>query len=300
LFCYDLAGKEVWKKDLGSYRMAMGWGTGSSPVLVGDRLIILCDNDEKSFLIALDAKTGKELWKKDRSARSSYATPLVWKNKKRTEIVCMGGSGVRSYDPATGDVLWEMSTGGGGMGGTRPGFPGGPGGMRGGGGGNSSATPVADEEMLYFGNGGPFGAAPLYAIKAGAKGDISPKDGKDSEFVAWSNRGAAPTMASPLLYEGHLYIFDQRQGFVTCVDAKTGKQAYKERLPQARGITSSPWAYGGKVFCTDEDGVTFVLKAGAEFKLLHTNKLNEMFWSSPAISGGNLFLRGTDHLYCIK
>src|SRR5439155_25574646 len=89
VFCFDMTGKEVWKKDLGAYKMAMGWGTGSSRVLAGDRLIIQCDNEEKSFLIALDKKTGKELWKKDRPARSSYATPLVWANKMRTEVVCM-------------------------------------------------------------------------------------------------------------------------------------------------------------------------------------------------------------------
>jgi outer membrane protein assembly factor BamB len=277
LFCFDLDGKLVWKKDLGSYSMSLGWGTGSSPVLAGDRLIVQCDNEEKSFLIALDRKTGKELWKKSRSDGSGWATPLVWKNKVRTEIVCVGGRRVRSYDPADGETLWELSLSG------RA---------------NNSATAVADEEHVYFGNGGPFGSSPLYAVKAGAKGDITGEKG--SEFIAWTNSRAAPTMASPLLYKGHLYIFDQRAGTVTCVDAKTGKQDYRERLPQCRGITSSPWAYDDKVFCTDEDGKTFVLQAGAEYKLLHTNKVEEMVWSSPAVAGGNLFLRGVDHLFCFK
>ena len=166
--------------------------------------------------------------------------------------------------------------------------------------GNTSASPVADEERVYVGNGGPFGGAPLYAIKAGAKGDITPKGGENGEHIAWSNSRALPTMASPLLYQGHLYIFDQRNATVTCVDAKSGKQQYRERLPQARGITSSPWAYDDKVFCTDEEGRTFVLKAGKEFKLLGTNRIDEMVWSSPAIAGNSLLLRGVDHLYCIK
>jgi outer membrane protein assembly factor BamB len=279
VFCFDLEGKPVWKKDLGSYSMQNGWGTGSSPVLDGDRLFVQCDNEEKSFLIALDKKTGKELWKKSRSDRSSWTTPLVWKNKVRTEIVCVGTRGVRSYDPATGDTLWELSLGGR---------------------GNASASPVGDEERVYVGNGGPFGSAPLYAVKAGAKGDVTPKGGENGEFIAWSNSRAAPTMASPLLYQGQLYIFDQRAGTVTCVDAKTGKQQYRERLPRARGITSSPWAYDDKVFCTDEEGHTFVLKAGTEFKVLGTNRIDEMVWSSPAVAKDTLLLRGVDHLYCIK
>ncbi len=280
MFCFDMNGKEVWKKDLGSYSMQLGWGTGSSPVLESDRLFVQCDNEEKSFLIALDKKTGKELWKKSRTERSSWSTPLVWKNKVRTELVCTGSRGLRSYDPATGDVLWELAAG------ERA---------------NNSASAVADEERIYFGNGGPFGGTPLYAVKAGAKGDVTPKSGEStSEYVVWSNTRSAPTMASPLLYKGQLYIFDQRQGTVTSVDAKTGKQLYRERLPQARGITSSPWAYDDKVFCTDEDGKTFVLQAGPEFKVLRTNKIDEMVWSSPAVSGGALFLRGVDHLFCIK
>ena len=280
LYCFDLEGKKLWQKDLGVYSMMNSWGTGSSPVVAGELVFVQCDNEDKSFLIALDRKTGKEIWKKDRPDRSAWATPLVWKNKVRTEIVCLSSRRARSYEPATGEMLWELTLTGR---------------------GNSSASPVGDEEQIYFGNGGPFGSTPLYAVKAGAKGDITPKTGETTgEFIAWSNSKGAPTMASPLLYEGRLYVFDQRSGFVTCVDAKSGKQNYRERLPQARGITSSPWAYEGKVFCTDEDGRTFVIQAGPEFKLLGTNKLDEMFWSSPAVAGGNLFLRGTEHLFCIK
>jgi outer membrane protein assembly factor BamB len=310
LFCYDLDGKKLWDKDLGAYQMKMGYGTGSSPALDGERLYIQCDNEEKSFLLCLNAKDGEEVWKKTRTERSSYATPMVWKNKVRTELVCLASSRIRSYDPANGDVLWEMSwtTSGGGKGGPGggkgPGGGGGFGGMggMGGMGGYGAASPAANDEIICFGSGGPFGSSPLYAVKAGAKGDISLKgDATSSESVLWSVKGAAPVLSSPLLYDGHIYVFDQRGGMVSCYDAKTGKAAYsKERLPKARGFTSSPWAADGKVYCLDDSGQTFVIKAGPEFKLLATNPINEMFWSSPAVAGGQLFLRGAEHLYCIK
>jgi len=298
VWCFDFTGKLVWSKDLGSYSMMMGFGTGSSPALDGERLFIQCDNEEKSFLVALDKKTGKELWRANREERSSWSTPFVWRNKQRTEVVCCGQR-VRSYDPATGKVLWEL----GGMGGKegRAAGPGGPGGPGGRGGNRADATPVASDEMIYFGCSGSFSSGPLFAVKAGASGDITLKEGSTSnEGVAWSRGDAGPSMASPLLYDGNLYVLEQRR-MLSCFDARTGKDAYrKERLPGAKSFTSSPWAYDGKIFCLDEDGQTFVVQAGPAFKLLGKNKLDEMFWSSPAISSGALFLRGTDHLYCIK
>src|SRR5262249_9649817 len=161
VFCYDFSGKLVWKAELGSYRMALGYGTGSSPVLDDGRLFVQCDNEEKSFLVALDAKTGKELWRTPRSERTGWSTPLIWKNKVRTELVCLGTPRVRSYDPATGKQLWELA------------------GMN----GQPHASMVAGDDMLYvgtggrpsFGGGGGFredGGRPLFAIKAGASGEL--------------------------------------------------------------------------------------------------------------------------------
>jgi outer membrane protein assembly factor BamB len=284
LYCFDLAGKEVWHKEMDPYKMMASWGTGSSPVLDGERVFVQCDNEEKSFLIAFDKKTGKELWKADRPDRSSWSTPFLWKTKQRTELVACGNRKVRSYDPATGKVLWELSTGGGREN------------------GNFSSTPVASDEMLYFGSGSGMGAGPLVAVKAGASGDITLKEGETSnKGVAWTVQRAGPNTASPLLYNGHLYILGGRGGSLSCYNAKTGEAIYKsERLPQARGFTSSPWAYDGKVFCLDDSGQTFVVKAGDKFEVLGKNKIDEMFWSSPAISGGALYLRGLDTLYCIK
>ncbi|MBM3980291.1 MAG: hypothetical protein FJ304_08395 [Planctomycetes bacterium] len=298
LFCYDLTGKDVWKKDLGSYSMMAGWGTASSPVLAGDKLIVQCDNEEKSFLAAYDKKTGKDLWKVERRGeRSGWSTPLVWKTKDRTDIVAIGGQKIRGYNPDDGKVVWELDVGG----------------------GQCSASPVADYEYLYVGvgqgggGGGGFGgpkggggagrgAGTLFAVKAGAKGDITLKAGETSnDGVAWAASRAWPGAASPLVYNGFVYVLDRNGGSVSAFDAKTGKAAYtKERIPQAGAFWASPWAADGKIFCLDETGATHVLKAGGEFEVVRVNKLGrDMYWSTPAAANGALFVRSVDSLYCI-
>ena len=141
----------------------------------------------------------------------------------------------------------------------------------------------------------------LAAIRAGAAGDISPTGADDTNaFIAWSIPRGAPPIASPLLYADCLYALAQHGGLIRCYDAKTGALHYRERLPGAKGFTSSPWASDGKVFCLSEDGQTFVIDAGPELKVVGTNKLDDMFWSSAAVVGENLLLRGADHLFCIS
>ena len=138
------------------------------------------------------------------------------------------------------------------------------------------------------------------AIRAGADGDITLSQGEASnDGVAWIVPRAGPPMASPLVYQGFLYILEQRGGIVGCYDARTGQQHFRQRIEGAKGFAASPWAYDGKVFCLDEDGQTFVLDAGKELKVLGTNKLDDLFWSSIAISDGHLLLRGLNHLYSI-
>jgi outer membrane protein assembly factor BamB len=269
----------------------MGQGPASSPVLDGERLFLQIDNEEKSFLVALDKRTGKELWRVARGERTNHCSPVVWKNKQRTELVTSGGQKVRSYDPATGKVLWELGMGG----------------------GRCYATPVGDDERLYVGceagfGGGGFGGGrggfgggggALFAVRAGASGDLTLKEGETSNAgVAWSQPRGGPEKASPLVYQGHLYVLRQG-GLVTCYDARTGQQVYRERLPGAAAFWASPWAGDGKVFCLDDRGTTHVIQAGPKFKVLGKNAIDEMFWSSPAVAGGALFLRGVDHLYCI-
>jgi len=280
VYCYDLSGNLLWGKDLGAYPMQMGWGSGSSPVLLGDRVFVQCDNDKASFLVALDKKTGDELWRVAREEKSNWSTPYLWKNKHRTELVTAGGTKVRSYRPDNGELLWEMDASG-----------------------RTAITPVGDEEMLYADSYDRMmgGRGSLVAIRAGAAGDVSLKAGETANsFVAWSVPINSYRVASPLLFAGCLYSLDQQSGIIRCCDAKTGKEHYRQRLPEAKGFTASPLASDGKVFCLDQDGVTVVLQAGPELKVVATSKLDEMFWSSPAVVGERLLLRGVDHLYCIE
>jgi outer membrane protein assembly factor BamB len=304
VFCYDFAGKLVWKKDLGAFPTVMGQGPASSPVLDGERLFLQIDNEEKSFLVALNTKNGDELWRVSRNERTNHCSPVVWKNKLRTELVTSGSRKVRSYDPATGKVLWELGMGG----------------------GRCYSSPVGDAELLYVGceagmgmGGGGMrggdrgegggespresrgGGGGLYAVRAGASGDVTLKEGETSNAgVAWSQPHGGPEKASPLLYQGHLYVLRTNGGVVTCYDAKTGKQLYRQRIQGATAFWTSPWAGEGKIFCLDDSGTTHVLDAGPEFKVLGTNKLNELFWASPAIAGGSVLLRGVDNLYSIR
>lgn len=279
VYCYDLEGKEVWQRDLGAYKILMNWGTGSSPALEAGRLFILCDNDEKSFLVALDSKTGKDLWRVTRDERSNWATPFVWRNQVRTEIVTAGGKGIRSYNPADGKVLWELKREAGAQ-------------MT-----YVTATPVANQKMLYVGAGSH---SPLWAVKAGASGDISLQAGDARNAgIAWSNFKAGPPMSSPLLYKDYLYVVMQN-GILMCLDAESGKEICRERLKGAHSFTASPWAQDGKLYCLDEDGRTFVIEAGPNFVVQGKNEIKDFFWSTPALSGDALYLRGANRLYCIK
>ncbi|HTU22364.1 MAG TPA: PQQ-binding-like beta-propeller repeat protein, partial [Gemmataceae bacterium] len=179
------------------------------------------------------------------------------------------------------------------------------------------ASPVASDDLLFVGTGGGpggfggrggrgggsagGGSRPLFAVKAGASGDITLKAGaKSNEGIAWYQPKAGPQTASPVLYKGYLYVLDDRGGYLSCYNAKTGEQAYKERLTGARGFTSSPWAADGKVFLLDDSGNTYIVQAGPTFKYLGKSTLGEMCWSSPAVAGHALYLRTVDHVYCIK
>lgn len=280
VFCLDMQGKLLWEKRFESKKTRFGWGPAASPVLHKDRLYIVNDNDESSWLLALDATTGDEVWKVNREEKSNWSTPFVWENKLRTEIVTPGTGRSRVYD-LSGKLLYEFR-------------------------GLSSitiATPYASDELLYVSSGYVMDPRkPLFAIKPGAKGDISLAKGETSnEFIAWCQRKAAPYNPTTLVYEGLLYVLHDR-GFVNCYDAKTGEEVYgRQRLPNAGGFTSSPWAYNGYVFCIDENGKTFVIKAGREYKVVRTNQLgdDDMAMASPAIADGRLLIRTRARMYSL-
>jgi outer membrane protein assembly factor BamB len=280
VFCFDREGKLAWAQPFHPYKTRYGWGTAASPVLHGGRLYIVNDNDEQSFLAALDAKTGKQIWRVEREEGSNWATPFVWENAGRTEIVTSGTRRVRAYDP-DGKLVWELR-------------------------GMSSIaipTPFAKHGLLYLASGYVGDQVrPVFAVRPDAAGDISLKaDETSNKFVAWSLPQGGPYNPSPLVYGDYYYTLLDR-GFFTCHDARTGKEIYgKQRIdPAAAAFTASPWAYHGKIFALSEDGDTFVIQAGPQFKLLRKNSIDEMCMATPAIYGGSLIIRGASNLYCVR
>ncbi|MFC2116398.1 PQQ-binding-like beta-propeller repeat protein [Bacteroidota bacterium] len=279
LFCYDIEGNLIWEKNLGAFESQSGWGTAISPVLYKDKLYMQMDNQKESFLLALNKETGEEIWRIPREEKTNWSTPVIWKNSVRTELVT-GGQKARSYDPETGQLLWELEMGG----------------------GRNISSPVANKDLLFTGNekrrdGGGF----LFAVKAGSEGDITPPVGDSiSSGILWSRSNSGLSMPSPLLYDGYIYILD-RSGFIFCFEEATGKTVYpRTRVPGAGPFWASPWINDGKVWCLDERGTTHVIKTGAEFEVLSTNSIEDKFWSSTAITGQGYIFRGVENLYCVK
>jgi outer membrane protein assembly factor BamB len=279
LFCYDLDGNLLWQKDLGSFETQNGWGTGSSPALFEDILYIQNDNDTASFVVALDAATGDQKWRVERTEKTTYATPFVWENKIRNELVLMGKT-VYSYDLKTGAVLWQINIGG----------------------EQSIPSPTADMDHIFIGNpGGAKILSTLFAVKAGAEGDITLPEGASSgTMVEWTVPDADLGNNSPLLYKGLLYYLGGENGTFTILNSSDGKQVYSKRFTGAGEIWASPWAYDGMVGYFDERGTTRIIKAGEPFDVLYENKLSDKFWPSVAITGDALILKGAEWLYCVK
>lgn len=278
IYCYNMKGKLVWEKDLGNYPMQSNWGTSSSPVLYKNVLYMQIDNEEKSFLAALDAKTGDEIWRIDREEKSNWGTPIIWENSKRKELVVQGLS-TRSYDLKSGALLWEMNMGG----------------------GRNITSPTADGDMVFVGNEKRRDGGTLFGIKAGASGDISLQDNESAnEFVVWSVPESGIAMASPLVYKGLLYLVDRRRGQISCFEAETGKVIYPAtNIENAAAFWASPWAYDNKIYCLDDKGTTHVIQAGSEFKELGKNKLDDIFWASTAIANSSYVFRGENGIYCV-
>ncbi|MBI5091391.1 MAG: PQQ-binding-like beta-propeller repeat protein [Candidatus Hydrogenedentes bacterium] len=281
VWCLDLDGKPVWNKDIPPHKMPSGWGTAASPVLHNNRLYLVNDNEEDSYLLALDALTGKEVWRVPREERGNWCSPTIWTNDKRTEIVVSGSKAVRSYD-LDGKLLWSLQ------------------GMS----GITIATPYATNGLLYISSGYVLDKSrPIYAIRPGATGDISLAQGQTSnEWIAWSQPQAAPYNPSTLVTGDRLYVVNDG-GMVSCFNAQTGAEVYRlQQIPDGHHFTASPWSCGGKIFCLDEDGATFVLKAGDKFEVLGKNPLadDDMGMATPAIAGDRLLIRTSARLYCIR
>ncbi len=284
LACVDFAGRVVWKKAFEPRETRYGWGTSISPVLHVDKLIVVRDSEGKSDLTVYDKASGAELLTVDRDEPTNFATPYIWKNAQRTELIVPGRTQVRSYD-LEGRPLWwlrGMST-------------------------ITIPTPFESDGWLYLAAGyvgdkeNP--NKPVYAVRPGGAGDLTLPDGeRQSQFIAWMEANAAPYNPSPLLYQGRFYVLWDF-GFLNARDAKTGIELYeKQRLKPdgVAGFTSSPWAGRGRVFCLSEDGDTYVIKAGDQYELERVNPLGEMCMATPAIAGDRLFIRTAERLWCLR
>jgi outer membrane protein assembly factor BamB len=247
-----------------------------------DRVYIVNDNLTDSFMVAFDKRTGAEIWKikRDENAKgATWSTPVIWENDVRTEIVVPASGKVRSYD-LQGKLLWELT------------------GMT----FLTAPSPFVQHGLVYFSSGYP-GATPrpVYAVRPGASGDISLKPGEThNEYIAWFQPTLGTYQTSALVYGDYYYTLLDR-GFLLCHDARTGEQIYgRQRIsPDGSGFTASPWAYNRRIFLLSEDGDTFVVQAGPEFKLLGKNSLNEMTLATPAIVRGSILMRTQSKLYRI-
>ncbi len=305
VFAFDFSGELAWKKELSNLPIYMDFGTGSSPILVEDLLIIQNDNEQESELLAFNKKSGEQVWRTARGdfpegqkpmQASSWTTPYLWKNSQRTEIVTTGPGRLVSYDLA-GNELWRIN-------GVRPG---------------PASSPFAVGDQLIVNAGAP---APVYSISPGASGDVtpprpnasaSPAEEKKTEvadaaqpsadkpqFIQWIHPRSSAYIPTPLAYQNGLYVLSDN-GILTRLSLETGKESFKKRVKSSGAdFTASPWAYDGKLFLASEQGTVYVFEAGDEFKPLHVNELGEMIMASPAIAADRLLLRTDKRLMAIR
>ena len=280
LYCYDLDGEQLWDHAIEPKETFWDYGAAASPIVHGDHVIFIYDNQETSFIAALDTRTGQQRWRTERDETSTWATPFVWQHEGRTEIVTAGRKVNRSYS-IDGQLLWyfdgQMS-------------------------GLTIPSPFAVDGLLYI-TSGYFQDRhkPVYAIAPGAAGDIALGENETAnDFIRWYQPLAGPYNTSPIVYQG-LYITLLDRGMITCHDAKTGKEIYgRRRFPQGASFTASPWAYNGKLFFLSEDGRTFVVPANRQFEVQHTNVIDDLCIATPSMSQGRLLLRTASKVYCIS
>ena len=280
VFAYSLDGKPLWRKTWPPHPIYLDFGTASSPIVHRGRVYQLHDNDRESFFAALDAKTGSEIWNVKRTEvasrlKSGWSTPFVWQNAQRTEIVTIGMGYAVSYD-LDGKELWRLK-----------GFV------------QATPSPVAGDGLLYVGSGSQGESnRPVYAIKAGAKGDITLQPHQtSSEFVVWFQPRLSGYTPSPLVYRARVYVVNDN-GVMQVADAKTGTEIYKVRLGGAGNtFSSSPLASDGRIYALTEEGDTIVFEAGDQYKEIAKNSLGEMSFASPAVGGDALYLRTATALY---
>ncbi len=283
VFAYDVSGRFLWKVDLG--RINLGaydiptyeWGPASSPIIWNNLVILQCDTQADSFLLALDADTGKQVWKTERDELPSWGTPTVALTSTGPELVTNASNYIRGYDPGVGKELWRL--------------------------GRSSKitapTPLfADDKFIIASGRAP--ERPIFVVKAGARGDLTlPADKTASEAVVWSRAGRGSYMPTPLVYDGILYVL-ANNGLLDAYDLKTGEEIYRQRLPLVgSGFSASPVAADGKLYLSNEDGEMLIIAAGRKYAHIATNSMGELLMATPALSEGVMYVRSAQSLFAV-
>lgn len=272
IFKYDLDGKQIWKKDLGDMKTRNAFGEGASPTLVGDRLIVMWDHEAGSKIFCLSTADGSILWEKPRDEITTWATATVVEFDGRQQVLTNGKNRVRSYDLLTGEVIWEC----------------------GGQVSNPIPSPVVQNNIAIVMTG--YQGNAVYAVPLSAKGDVT-----DTSGIAWSRKDAGPYISSPVLYEGQLYWTKERQAVLYVANAVTGEKLVDgQRMNGLGTLYSSLVAAAGKVYVSDRDGKTQVLKHGPKYEVMSTNDVGEPIDASLALVDNQIFLRGAAHLFCIQ
>jgi outer membrane protein assembly factor BamB len=271
-YAFDMKGNPIWQKDLGDKRMRSQFGEGATPALHGRFLVHVWDHQGESFIIALDKRTGEEIWRQPRKEIDTWATPLIVTVNGKAQVITPAMNQIQAYDLATGAPVWHTA------GLTM----------------NPIPSPVAEDGLAILMSG--FRGNSVKAVKlADAKGDIT-----GTPALAWTFDRDTPYVPSPLLYDGVLYMLKSNNGILTVFDAKTGKPHYAlQRLDAAPNVFASPVGAAGRVYIVGREGATVVLKHGPTFEVLATNTLDDGFDASPALVDGEIFLKGYRFLYAI-
>jgi outer membrane protein assembly factor BamB len=273
MYCYDMGGKLIWEKDYGvQLRMKMSFGEGMAPVVYGNKVILVFDHEGDSFMAVLDKTSGKEIWRVSRPERTNWAAPLVVEFKGRTEVIVAGSAKVRSYDLETGKTIWECA----------------------GLGANTIPQPVRQDDMVFVMTG--YRNPNLMAIRLGREGDLTGTDA-----IVWTQVKGNSYTPSPVIFDNKLYVLTDT-GMVSCYNAKTGEPFYHQvRLPKAYSFKSSPVGVNGKLYLASENEDVIVLRMGEKFEVLATNTMkDQVFIATPAVTGGEIFLRSKTSLFCIR
>jgi outer membrane protein assembly factor BamB len=285
LYALDLAGKVLWKKDLGILNTGAydlpeyEWGTASSPIIYGNLAIVQCDTQNESFVLAADIDTGRTVWKTVRQELPSWGTPTVYpaQGSRKAELITNASNFIRGYDPDTGVEKWRL-------------------------GGSSkitAPTPVFTRDLIIV-SSGRAPERPIFAIRPGASGDITLQAGQAANrYVAWSRSGRGSYMPTPLIYEGLVYVL-ANQGLLDAYDLATGAEVYRQRIPhEGSGFSASPVAARGRIYLSSEDGDVFVVQAGRAFSILGRHRMDEPLMATPALAPDAMYVRGEKHLFAI-